>query len=77
MGEQSRKRKLMSKTSDVFSQTQAKPNCSSLMVFLVLPHVLIHLPPVTVTVVVVVAVVVVVVVVAVGSSGGSSRGSES
>ncbi len=60
VGEQSRKRKLMSKTSDVFLQTQAKPNCSSLMVCLVLPHVLIHLPPVTVTVVVVVVAVVVV-----------------
>ncbi len=63
------KHKLLSNTSEAFSQTQAKPNCSSLMVCVVLPHVLIHLPSITVTVVVI--------VVTVGSSGGSSRGNAS
>ncbi len=60
------KHKLLSNTSEVFAQTQAKPNCSSLLVCVMLPYVLISLPLEPVT-------AVVLVVVAVGSSDGSSR----
>ena len=62
--------KLLSNTSEVFAQTQAKPNCSSLLVCVMLPYVLISLPLEPVT-------AVVLVVVTVGSSDGSSRSSAS
>ncbi len=61
---------LLSNTSEVFAHTQAKPNCSSLLVCVMLPYVLISLPLEPVT-------AVVLVVVTVGSSDGSSRSSAS
>ncbi len=56
---------LLSNTSEVFAHTQAKPNCSSLLVCVMLPYVLISLPSEPAT-------VIVLVVVTVRSSDGSS-----
>ena len=71
VGEQTpQKHKLLSNTSEVFAQTQAKLNCSSLLVCVMLPYVLTSLPLEPVT-------AVVLVVVTVGSSDGSSRSSAS